>query len=416
MYNLICPGCFNGDNECVSDHRSHPFEVIERGGQRMEAILNNSAHGIVIVNADGMIQFVNSAAEQLFQRSPAELVGSAFGFPLVIGEYSEVDLVSPNGSSIAVELRVSETVWDDQTAFVVVLRDLTERQRISQELYQAKRLNEAVMDSLLAHIAVVAPDGMVLAVNKAWVAFAKANGDASLAHTSVGANYFEVCRRSAQAGDELAAQALDGLLSVLRGEQPRFELEYPCQLPNETRCFLMRATPLADRDMPGLVIAHTDISEHAQAARQQMEAEQQAASAEQQHQEWISWEALARPSEASGSAGQLLRDKLPDRFSELVERCAGLLDEAVYRRIDGQPHAPSEELRALAEYLGLMKAGPRDVMEVYLAALKARMQTASPPKTALYLEEGRILVLELMGYLAGFYRNYLPPIIRNPMQ
>jgi hypothetical protein len=47
---------------------------------------------------------------------------------------------------------------------------------------------------------------------------------------------------------------------------------------------------------------------------------------------------------------------------------------------------------------------PRDVVEIHLAAMRARAEEAPPQKTQAYVEEGRVLVLELMGHLANFYR------------
>jgi hypothetical protein len=52
-------------------------------------------------------------------------------------------------------------------------------------------------------------------------------------------------------------------------------------------------------------------------------------------------------------------------------------------------------------------AGPRDLVDMHGLALKIKTREVTPQKMGAYVEEGRFLILELMGYLAAFYRNYV---------
>ena len=45
-------------------------------------------------------------------------------------------------------------------------------------------------------------------------------------------------------------------------------------------------------------------------------------------------------------------------------------------------------------------------MEIYVSALKRRTQDATALKAQAYLEEGRIMTLELMGHLTSYYRSF----------
>ena len=54
--------------------------------QSLRDIVERLADGIVIVDGDGTIRFANPAAETLFGRPAAELVGEDFGHPLVPGD------------------------------------------------------------------------------------------------------------------------------------------------------------------------------------------------------------------------------------------------------------------------------------------------------------------------------------------
>ncbi len=58
------------------------------------------------------------------------------------------------------------------------------------------RLVQSALNMLFLHAAVVRADGLIVTVNAAWDDFARANGDPDLLTTSVGVNYFEVCRRA----------------------------------------------------------------------------------------------------------------------------------------------------------------------------------------------------------------------------
>lgn len=100
-----------------------------------------------------------------------------------------------------------------------------------------------------------------------------------------------------------------------------------------------------------------------------------------------------------------LCDSLPDTFAELAHQYAGLLDRGLERQVYKVDHRISEGLRLLAEELGLLRADPRDVLAIHIRALKEKKHDAAPEKAEAYAEEARLLVLELMGYLASYYRN-----------
>lgn len=101
-----------------------------------------------------------------------------------------------------------------------------------------------------------------------------------------------------------------------------------------------------------------------------------------------------------------LRDAAPQVFEELVERYSVLLDLALEQRAYKVEHNVSEGFHVLVEQLGFLKAGPRDVVDIHSAALKKRAAHANPLKAQAYVEEGRLAVLELMGHMVSYYRNY----------
>ena len=131
---------------------------------------------------------------------------------------------------------------------------------------------------------------------------------------------------------------------------------------------------------------------------------------QQLEQEIHSLEGLSGAPQATIAAGRFgvlsLHEAMPDMFNELVRRYGDTMDLAVEQRIYRVDHHTSEQLRSLGEKLGFSKAGPRDVVEVHTTALKKKTNGTTPQGAVAFTEEGRLMVLELMGYLASHYRNY----------
>jgi DNA-binding response OmpR family regulator len=95
----------------------------------------------------------------------------------------------------------------------------------------------------------------------------------------------------------------------------------------------------------------------------------------------------------------------PGAFAELVRLYGDLLEQALEQRQYRLTYDLSAGLRTLGDRLGAAGAGPRDVVEIHNAVLQAKRGGALAPRIQAYLEEGRLLLLELMGVLASHYRR-----------
>ena len=60
----------------------------------------------------------------------------------------------------------------------------------------------------------------------------------------------------------------------------------------------------------------------------------------------------------------------------------------------------------MGDELGVLKAVPRDVVEIHNAAIEEKSKNATPEKSKAYIEEGHFTLLGIMGYLASYYRRY----------
>jgi len=133
---------------------------------------------------------------------------------------------------------------------------------------ESERQRQAVLDALSAQIAVLDATGRITAVNEAWRRFARGNGASPELEAGIGLNYLSACCDvSAEDPDGLAHRSAEGIRSVLSGELPHFQLEYPCHSAQNQRWFLMSVTPLGV-DFGGVVVAHMDISERVRAEQE----------------------------------------------------------------------------------------------------------------------------------------------------
>jgi PAS domain S-box-containing protein len=120
--------------------------------------------------------------------------------------------------------------------------------------------DDAIFDSLTAHIAVLDENGTIIAVNKAWRDFAAANPPVT-GNVCQGADYLAVCD-AAEGEDRLQALAFsEGIRAVMKGRQKVFSLEYPCHSPKEKRWFAGRVTRFAGPGPVRIVVSHENITE-----------------------------------------------------------------------------------------------------------------------------------------------------------
>jgi PAS domain S-box-containing protein len=135
----------NGDPPSADDEHPRSAEL------QLRAIIEQLADGIVIVDSDGIIRFANPAAEQLFSRSSANLVGTPFGFPITSTAPAEIDLIRPRAEPITVELRVVHVRWQNQHARLVSLRDVTDRKRSEERARLVERERLARIEAEVAN-------------------------------------------------------------------------------------------------------------------------------------------------------------------------------------------------------------------------------------------------------------------------
>ncbi len=100
-----------------------------------------------------------------------------------------------------------------------------------------------------------------------------------------------------------------------------------------------------------------------------------------------------------------LRDVAPDEFERLVTLYGTILEHALEVRGYRAEANSTGELRMMSDRLAFLKSGPRDVIEIHTASLKEKLESVAPQKAGVYVDEGRFLLLMLMGELVSTYRT-----------
>lgn len=152
----------------------------------------------------------------------------------------------------------------DVGGIILFAEVINDRVLAEDEILRARRFAESTLEAIPASLAVLNADGKIISTNQAWTVFAEANGG-SVNAGGIGCNYLAVCDTAAGDGAEEAARFAAGIREVMRGEIPRFSMEYACHSPSAQRWFVGYVTPFVGNGPHSVVIAHVDVSERKRA-------------------------------------------------------------------------------------------------------------------------------------------------------
>ena len=130
-----------------------------------EAILESAVDAIITIDEQGIVQALNPAAIRLFGHAPTEVIGRNVSMLMpephrsehdghleryrrtgerrIIGIGREVMGMRKDGTTFPADLAISEVVLGSHRIFTGIIRDISERVRIEQELRRAKEEAEA---------------------------------------------------------------------------------------------------------------------------------------------------------------------------------------------------------------------------------------------------------------------------------
>ena len=131
--------------ECKFQQQQQTLLVSEA---KLRTIIEEHPDGIIIVDKDGMVLFFNETVVFLFNRRRDELLGKPFGFPVIAGESTEIDIIRTSremGAIGTAQMRMMEIEWDKNPAYLITIHDTTEVKKteaLKVELAERKKLDQ----------------------------------------------------------------------------------------------------------------------------------------------------------------------------------------------------------------------------------------------------------------------------------
>ena len=125
-------------------------------------------------------------------------------------------------------------------------------------------LDLTLLDSLLAHVAIVDTQGNIIESNKSWKSFNSEN--TLLKRAEIGENYFDILQHAVEMGNDYALKSILGLKQVIDEERDAFSLTYPLKTNNDSFWFKVTVQPCDDEHSQFIMI-HEDVTSTIQAKK-----------------------------------------------------------------------------------------------------------------------------------------------------
>jgi PAS domain S-box-containing protein len=127
-------------------------EELKNSQASFNSIVGKSADGIVIVDRKGNIQFINPTAKCFLRKNKGETIGKKFDYPLGADKSAEIEINRRNGKKGTGEMRIVESEWENASGYLVLIRDISERKHVIEELEKAHQQQIHTRDQFLSHI------------------------------------------------------------------------------------------------------------------------------------------------------------------------------------------------------------------------------------------------------------------------
>lgn len=106
--------------------------MIQASQKRFELLVNQNKSGIVVMDSDDVIRFVNPAAEKLFGRKMDELIGTVPNIPEELNQNIFYEIAETKRQ---VEVSSTDIVWAGQLSKLITLHDITDLKRAEQAVH-----------------------------------------------------------------------------------------------------------------------------------------------------------------------------------------------------------------------------------------------------------------------------------------
>ncbi|MBI2996759.1 MAG: PAS domain S-box protein [Candidatus Melainabacteria bacterium] len=398
-----------GANKKLETELARRAEDLE---SQLASLVEYSADGIIATTLEGKIVSWNPSAERIYGYLVSEAIGKHISIVMppehqdIITEIVEklksgqrtvqyeAKRIRKDGKEIYVsaDLAPIKDSKGDITAICAIIRDITEK-KLSEELHL---LLASIIESSSDAIFSIASDGTILSWNHAAeYIYGYSTKDIKGKHCSI--------LVPQEKEEELP------MISKIIKEGEYLENYETVRMKKDGTRINISLTVFPIKDASGKITGTSVIVRDITKSKQ-LQQEFEKIKLVQEHQKEISdLEDLANKPNGD-ILTQLygfvpLSQSFPLLFMEIVEKYEDLLELEIQNKSEKNNKKYSDEINFIAKQLGILKASPKDVLEVHANVLKKRSRELSSEKAKDYTEISRKMVIELMGHLVSYYRS-----------
>jgi len=122
---------------------------LKTGKASFHNIVEKSDAGIMVVDENKTIKFLNPMTKIMFGFKPKLVIGEKLNLPVIVGEVTNVEITHSGSKRGVGEMHTVETEWEGKPAYLVSVRDITDRKEIED------KAREYIHDLELFHKATV---------------------------------------------------------------------------------------------------------------------------------------------------------------------------------------------------------------------------------------------------------------------
>ena len=168
--------------------RKRAAETLRESENLLQTVINSTEDAMISIGEDGLITLFNPAAEVMFGRKRAEMIGQSVDCLMpkeyrrrhreyvenyfstgkpdgVIGKVVELSGLRRNGNVFPMAISLSKGELDNKQFVIAVARDITERKQAEEQL----RIRDKAIESSISAMAIAEPGGNLIYVNPAFL-------------------------------------------------------------------------------------------------------------------------------------------------------------------------------------------------------------------------------------------------------
>jgi putative nucleotidyltransferase with HDIG domain len=131
-------------------------QALRLSENRFKKMIEDNTDGIIVIDDQGLINFVNNAAVKLFGKSRENLLGTEFEYPLQSQELQTLIIPTGLNSERTGEMHMAETDWEGHKAYLATIRDVSLRKNAEKALkisnVKLRKLMDEVVNGLVSAI------------------------------------------------------------------------------------------------------------------------------------------------------------------------------------------------------------------------------------------------------------------------